>query len=369
MLPRMKIKQKVSCNQDLLSSSLQQPEGNQLLRYVSVNTLKTTVEDAIDYLKREGFRLPRTGLQVSQLSPCVLPEPSYRQPRPGTCSAPGNNTSHLAAIMNNKGRLFAFDLDAKHLSSMSTGLLRTGVTCQQLANQDFLKVDPDGPLYKWMVCLRDETPASQKEQDSHRLKALSAFQLHCINHARRFLRLQRLHRLHPHRGERASGGRLPAAEPRLQAGSSAPAALTQCLQASTTKTLTHSLFVALLERHTAQSLEQQASQTLNPVAEMSPSSPSASEDKHEAEEADITEDRDEEVQEPSSTTEDMDVAKEANPTEEKTDQSEGAKKKRKKKNKDGDEEALEPNTTEDTVPCKSIHPPWHFSYFVALQKK
>ncbi|XP_035635991.1 28S rRNA (cytosine-C(5))-methyltransferase-like isoform X1 [Oncorhynchus keta] len=154
-LAGMKIKQKVSCNQDLLSSSPQQLEGYQLPRYVRVNILKTTVEDAIDYLKREVFRLPGTGLQrqlndlnlkgnlgdlqlsdllvvsaktdfhdhnlykaghiilqdkvQGQLSPCVLREPSYRQPCPGSCTVPGNKTNHLAAIMNNKGKMHLND--------------------------------------------------------------------------------------------------------------------------------------------------------------------------------------------------------------------------------------------------------------------
>lgn len=45
-------------------------------------------------------------------------------------------------------KLFAFDLDPKRLSTMSTLLLRAGVTCQQLANQDFLKVDPESSDYK-----------------------------------------------------------------------------------------------------------------------------------------------------------------------------------------------------------------------------
>lgn len=45
-------------------------------------------------------------------------------------------------------KLFAFDLDAKRLSTMSTLLLRAGLTCHQLANQDFLKVDPHNAEYK-----------------------------------------------------------------------------------------------------------------------------------------------------------------------------------------------------------------------------
>lgn len=45
-------------------------------------------------------------------------------------------------------KLFAFDIDTKRLSTMSTLLLRAGVTCHQLANEDFLKVDPLSPAYK-----------------------------------------------------------------------------------------------------------------------------------------------------------------------------------------------------------------------------
>ncbi|XP_038832512.1 28S rRNA (cytosine-C(5))-methyltransferase-like [Salvelinus namaycush] len=406
-LARMKIKQKVSRNQDLLSSSLQQPEGDQLPRYVRVNTLKTTVEDAIDYFKREGFsylgqayrlddlnlkgksfvgdlhlsdllvfspktdfhdhNLYKAGHIILQDKASCLPAYLLNPPTGShvldACAAPGNKTSHLAAIMKNKGRLFAFDLDAKRLSTMSTLLLRAGVTCQQLANQDFLKVDPDGPQYKdveyilldpscsgsGMVCLRDETSPSQKEQDKRRLQALAAFQLHCLNHALRFPRLQRLVystcSIHTEENEQVvaacllqnPGFRLVPLLQQWPERGLAP--LTKCLRASTTKTLTHGFFVALLERHTAQRLEEQASETLNPVAEMSPSSPSASKDIHEA---DVTEGGDE-VQEPMSTTKDMDMAEEAKPTE----TSGGVKKRRRKKKKVGDKEALKPKATEE----------------------
>lgn len=191
-LARMKVKQKVSKNEDLLPDRLKVLPGGRLPRYVRVNTLKTNVEDVVDYLKRDGLtylgqasRLDDLTLKEKQFVKDIhLPEllvlspktdfhdnfmykaghiilqdkasclPAYLlNPPPGShvidaCAAPGNKTSHLAAIMENKGKLFAFDLDAKRLATMSTLLLRAGVTCQQLANQDFLKLDPDSPQYK-----------------------------------------------------------------------------------------------------------------------------------------------------------------------------------------------------------------------------
>lgn len=191
-LARMKVKLKVSKNEDLLPDNVKQLHGNQLPRYVRVNTLKTTVEDVVDYLKRD--RLSYLGqatkledltlkakefvrdMHLSELlvfSPktdfhdhflynaghIILQDkasclPAYLlNPPPGShvidaCAAPGNKSSHLAAIMKNKGRLFAFDLDARRLATMSTLLLRAGITCQQLAHKDFLKVDADNPEYK-----------------------------------------------------------------------------------------------------------------------------------------------------------------------------------------------------------------------------
>lgn len=191
-LARMKIKRKVSRNEDLLPASVQKLGGDKLPRYVRVNTLKTTMEDTVDYLKRDGFSYQGQASRLDDLTlkgkdfvrdmhlPDLLvfsPKTHFHDhflykaghiilqdkasclpaflldPTPGShvidaCAAPGNKTSHLAAIMKNKGKLFAFDLDAKRLATMSTLLLRAGVSCHQLANQDFLKVDPDSPQYK-----------------------------------------------------------------------------------------------------------------------------------------------------------------------------------------------------------------------------
>ncbi|KAF5892952.1 putative 28S rRNA (cytosine-C(5))-methyltransferase, partial [Clarias magur] len=313
-LARIKVKRKVSRNEDLLPVSVQ--SNKDIPRYIRVNTLKTTVEDVIDYLKREGFSYQGRAIQLEDL--CSLPGkgfisdlhlrdllvfcgkmdfhdhylykaghiilqdkasclPAYLLEPPvgghviDACAAPGNKTSHLAAIMKNKGKLFAFDIDTKRLSTMSTLLLRAGVTCHQLANEDFLKVDPLSPAYKdvrhilldpscsgsGMVCLQD-AGAEEQEQDSERLKALAAFQLHCLNHALKFPNLQRLVystcSIHPQENEEVVSVcleknpdfRLIHLLPEWPERGHDP--LTQCLRASTTKTFTHGFFVAMLER-------------------------------------------------------------------------------------------------------------------------
>ncbi|XP_030589648.1 28S rRNA (cytosine-C(5))-methyltransferase [Archocentrus centrarchus] len=315
-LARMKVKQKVSRSEDLLPPSVKQPAGDQLPRYARVNTLKTTVEDVVDYLKRDGFsylgkattladlslkeryflsdlHLPellvfspktdfhdhflyKAGHIILQDKASCLPA-HFLNPPPGShvidaCAAPGNKTSQLAAIMKNKGRLFAFDLDGKRLATMSTLLLRAGVTCQQLANQDFLKVDPDNPQYKdveyilldpscsgsGMVCLQDNTSADQ-EKERARLASLASFQLRCLNHALGFPRLKRLVystcSIHKQENEEVLAACLqqnpcfrlvPLLAEWPERGLKP---LSQCLRASIAKTLTHGFFVALLEKH------------------------------------------------------------------------------------------------------------------------
>ncbi|KAL2094639.1 hypothetical protein ACEWY4_009358 [Coilia grayii] len=319
-LARMKVKQKVSRNEDLLPTNVRNA-GDQLPRYVRVNTLKTTLEDVIDYLKREGFSYQGHANGIQDLSglsknaficdlhlpnllvfsektdfhdhylykaghiilqdkasclPAFLLNPPAGSHVIDACAAPGNKTSHLAALMGNKGKLFAFDLDAKRLSTMSTLLLRAGVTCHRLANQDFLKVDPLGADYKdvkyilldpscsgsGMVCLRDgssEQPEDQAQtQEASRLQALSAFQQRCLSHALTFPQVQRVVystcSIHTEENEQVVAAclqqnpnfRLVRLLPHWPERGLSPH--THCLRASTTKTLTHGFFVAMFER-------------------------------------------------------------------------------------------------------------------------
>ncbi|KAM6981923.1 28S rRNA (cytosine-C(5))-methyltransferase [Tautogolabrus adspersus] len=317
-LARKKVKQGVSKNVDLLPAGTKRLAGVQLPRYVRVNTLKTTVEDTVDYLKRDGFSYLGKASKLDDLTlkakyfvrDLHLPEvlvfspktdfhehflykaghiilqdkasclPAYLlNPPPGShlidaCAAPGNKTSHLAAIMKNKGRLFAFDLDAKRLATMSTLLLRAGVTCQQLANQDFLKVDHDSTQFKdveyilldpscsgsGMVCLRDDDSTVDEEKNQARLTSLASFQLRCLNHALKFPRLKRLVystcSIHSQENEEVITACLQQNPcfrlvPLLaQWPERGLPPLNQCLRASTEKTRTHGFFVALLEKYT-----------------------------------------------------------------------------------------------------------------------
>nr|XP_046252312.1 probable 28S rRNA (cytosine-C(5))-methyltransferase [Scatophagus argus] len=361
VLARIKVKHKVSKNEELLPTSVQRLVGNQLPRYVRVNTLKTTVEDVVDYFKRGGLsylgqasRLDDLTLKEKEFVRDIhLPEllvfspktdfhdhflykaghiilqdkasclPAYLlNPPPGShvidaCAAPGNKSSHLAAIMKNKGRLFAFDLDAKRLATMSTLLLRAGITCQQLANEDFLKVDPGSPQYKdveyilldpscsgsGMVCLQDDASSADEEKTQARLASLASFQLRCLNHGLRFPGLKRLVystcSIHSQENEEVvtaclqqnRGFRLVSLLPQWPERGLEP--LTQCLRASTTKTRTHGFFVALLEKHSDAGKKEEEPAVKMSDVQVAPHSPSvcekrpaASEEESEASEMD-----------------------------------------------------------------------------------
>ncbi|XP_004399148.1 PREDICTED: probable 28S rRNA (cytosine-C(5))-methyltransferase isoform X2 [Odobenus rosmarus divergens] len=315
-----KVQRRVSRNEDLLQVGSRPGTASQVPRFVRVNTLKTSLDDAVDYFKRQGFSYQGRASSLEDaralrgrcflLDP-LLPEllvfpaqmdlhdhPLYRAghlilqdkasclpaallaPPPGAhvidaCAAPGNKTSHLAALLKNQGKIFAFDLDAGRLASMATLLARAGVSCCELAEEDFLAVSPSDQRYRQVQyilldpsCSGSGMPARQLEEpgagtpSKARLQALAGFQQRALRHALTFPSLQRLvystcslcqeenedvvcdalqqnpgtFRLvpvlpsWPHRGL----GTFPGAE--------------HCLRASPETTLTGGFFVAVLER-------------------------------------------------------------------------------------------------------------------------
>nr|KAF6355629.1 NOP2/Sun RNA methyltransferase 5 [Myotis myotis] len=225
-LARLKVRRGVSRNEDLLEVGCGPGAASQVPRFVRVNTLKTCSDDAIDYFKRQGFSYQGRASSLEDLralkGKCflldpLLPEllvfpaqtdlhehPLYQAghlilqdkasclpamllaPPPGShvidaCAAPGNKTSHLAALLKNQGKIFAFDLDAKRLASMATLLARAGVSCCQLAEEDFLAVSPSDQRYRQVQYILLDPSCSG-----------SGFQQRALCHALTFPSLQRL---------------------------------------------------------------------------------------------------------------------------------------------------------------------------------
>ncbi|NXC86852.1 NSUN5 methyltransferase, partial [Cercotrichas coryphoeus] len=344
-LARMKVRRKVSRNEDLLAPekavsaagewaragwapcvgssgrlclTCLAPAASQVPRYVRVNTLKTCVDDVIDFFKRQGYAYLGKAASVEELKalsgkkffldlhlPELLVFPSQTDlhdnllytsghiilqdkasclpafllgPVAGShiidaCAAPGNKTSHLAAILKNKGQIFAFDVDPKRVATMSTLLTRAGVTCCQLAQQDFLTVDPRDPKYSRVThILLDPScsgsgmvtrgPGEEAASSAERLQALSGFQRRVLNHALSFPALQRLVystcSLHQEENEDVvqavlqkwgSAFKLVPAFPSWPCrGLTTFSGAESCLRASPAETLTHGFFVAVLER-------------------------------------------------------------------------------------------------------------------------
>ncbi|XP_036622803.1 28S rRNA (cytosine-C(5))-methyltransferase [Trichosurus vulpecula] len=319
-LARLKVKRCVSRNEDLLESTPGATQVVQLPRFVRVNTLKTNLEDTIDYLKREGYSYQGRASGPDKLRALqgklffldsLLPEllvfsagtdfhkhPLYQAghlilqdkasclpatllaPPPGShvidaCAAPGNKTSYLAALLKNQGKIFAFDLDAGRLATMATMLTRAGVSCCEIANEDFLSVSPSDPRYgrvQYILldpsCSGSGMASRQLEEpgagspSQERLCALAGFQRRALSHALSFPALQRVvystcsvcqeeneDVVRDVLEQNPGAFRLVHALPLWpQRGLSTFPGAEHCIRASPEATLTGGFFVAVLER-------------------------------------------------------------------------------------------------------------------------
>ncbi|XP_004452182.1 28S rRNA (cytosine-C(5))-methyltransferase isoform X1 [Dasypus novemcinctus] len=340
-LARLKVHRGVSRNEDLLEVGSRPGPASQVPRFVRVNTLKTCCDDAVDYFKRQGFSYKGRASSLDDIralkGKCflldpLLPEllvfpaqtdlhehPLYQAghlilqdkasclpamllaPPPGShvidaCAAPGNKTSHLAALLKNQGKIFAFDLDAKRLASMATLLARAGVSCCELAEEDFLAVSPSDHRYRQVQYILLDPSCSgsgmltrQLEEpgagtpSKERLHALAGFQQRALCHALTFPSLQRIvystcslcqeenedvvrDALQQSSGTFRLAPALPSWPHR---GLSTFPGAEHCLRASPETTLTGGFFIAVLER--VEEIPSSASQTKALVPGLTPS--------------------------------------------------------------------------------------------------
>lgn len=157
-------------------------------KYVRVNTLKATVDEIIALFQNDGWTF--TGhfdgsyeeflSKVSSLTPeefmvdlhvknlLIFPPktefyryPFYKDgrimiqdkasclpaillnPQPGSvvldmCAAPGMKTTHMAALMENQGKIFAVEFNTKRFESLNKMVECSGATCIKTINRDVI---------------------------------------------------------------------------------------------------------------------------------------------------------------------------------------------------------------------------------------
>ncbi|XP_071840892.1 uncharacterized protein [Apostichopus japonicus] len=120
------------------------------------------------------------------------------------CAAPGNKTNHLSCIMQNTGKVFAFDLDQKRTETLKAMVEKSGSTNVEAQCADFLEVDPTDPKYVKVTHILTDPSCSGSgivSRKDHltgettsrtRLKLLRGLQLRILNHAMSFPAVERV---------------------------------------------------------------------------------------------------------------------------------------------------------------------------------
>lgn len=244
-LQRIKIKRGIKSDLELAQAS--DDRAAKIPRYVRVNTSMWSTEEAILFYTKRGFQLQgpfasSKGFGIDEHIPDLLAfnpalqfrdDPSYKTGKvilqdKASCfsafvlsppcndpnavvidatAAPGNKTSHLSALMGNKGKLYAFERDRRRFSTLKMMLVKAACRNVEAVNADFLTIDPSHPKYSLAThilldpscsgsgivnrldyLLEDEIEAVEED----RLNKLATFQLMMIKHAMKFPHVQKI---------------------------------------------------------------------------------------------------------------------------------------------------------------------------------
>ncbi|KAI8812524.1 S-adenosyl-L-methionine-dependent methyltransferase [Cladochytrium replicatum] len=250
-LVRLKIRRKVNSNEALIPEHIR--DAVVLPRYARVNTIKSKVDDVVAQFQKQGYNLSSnlseseektkksvmvdthipdvlvfpaatdlhdhplvtTGSLVLQDKASCLPAFVLSPPQNSVvidaCAAPGNKTTHLAAIMNNTGRIYAFDKDRKRLETLKRSADLLGCSNIKANCVDFLEVSSNDPEYKDVqyilldpscsgsgivrrldhLLIEEEDP-SDNAPEGDRVAALAKFQTLALLHAFSFPSVRRV---------------------------------------------------------------------------------------------------------------------------------------------------------------------------------
>ncbi|KAF8624546.1 hypothetical protein AX15_005849 [Amanita polypyramis BW_CC] len=239
-LERLKIRRGARSNTELAPAASE--TFAQVPRYVRVNTILWTTEQAIHWYRSHGYSLskcvtndsknftkddhiPDLLLFPSQTSlhedpnyisgkvilqdkascfPAVVLNPPCREDAVviDATAAPGNKTSHLSSLMHNKGKLYAFERDNRRFSTLKRMLDKAGCRNVEALNLDFLSVDPNDPKFRSATHILLDPSCSgsgiinrldhlleteqDENRDEQRLHKLASFQKMMLKHAMTF---------------------------------------------------------------------------------------------------------------------------------------------------------------------------------------
>jgi 16S rRNA (cytosine967-C5)-methyltransferase len=137
--------------------------------YVRTNLLKTSREELIDILTKEGVlasishNLPES-IEIANLGSSIDDLPSYRRglfqvqdessmlvthildPKPNetiidACSAPGGKSTHIAEFMQNAGKILSYDIDGQKLDLLKENCQRLGITIIKAIEADARQIE------------------------------------------------------------------------------------------------------------------------------------------------------------------------------------------------------------------------------------
>lgn len=124
--------------------------------------------------------------------PTFLLDPPHKSTVLDMCSAPGTKTTHLAAIMKNKGKIYAVEMSSKRFETLVEMVEGTGATIVQTINKDVLQItDEDVPKVEYILLdpscsgsgMLNRFESDVRNKDSGRLYKLAGLQHKLLTHA------------------------------------------------------------------------------------------------------------------------------------------------------------------------------------------
>lgn len=147
--------------------------------YIRTNTLRTDREKLLKCLNDEGIKARESpnlneSIEIVSLTIPIYELLSYKlglfqvqdegamlishilDPKPGEvimdgCSAPGGKTTHIAELMQNRGKIFAIDINARRLDLLKDNCMRLGITIVETIESDSSKVSICEPADRVIV--------------------------------------------------------------------------------------------------------------------------------------------------------------------------------------------------------------------------